>query len=183
VDSLCSLSLVSAPPCPPVVWATPAWGGRIAPSHRWVGRGVGCPEVTESRGGSTVAAQRQRAGKCRALRARHLRGALLAASRLTCSALYVRCPPAWKASGRAANENVAGPEQRRMHVFGARVRRRGEASARELRGVRGVSRGALACCELACCELACCELACCELALRVRVARRLNASEPGHEWR
>jgi hypothetical protein len=61
--------------------------------------------------------------------------AALAAQRLTCSALYVRCPPArLTASGRAANENVAEPEQRRTHVFGARVRRRGEARARELRG-------------------------------------------------
>jgi hypothetical protein len=68
---------------------------------------LGCPEVIESRGGSTVAAQRQRASKCRALRARHMRGVLLAASRLSVSDLYVRCPPAWKASGRAANENVA----------------------------------------------------------------------------
>ena len=68
---------------------------------------MGCPEVNERCGGLTVAAQRQRASKCRALRARHLRGVLLAAQRLTVSAVYVRCPPAWKASGRAANENVA----------------------------------------------------------------------------
>jgi hypothetical protein len=43
-------------------------------------------------------------------------------------------PARLTASGRAANKNVAGPEQRRMHVFGARVPRRGEAGARELRG-------------------------------------------------
>jgi hypothetical protein len=43
-------------------------------------------------------------------------------------------PPAWKASGRAANENAGSSEQRRVHVFGARVRRRGEAGVRDLRG-------------------------------------------------